>query len=56
MSPRFVRAFALVILVVLFFAGLVMVSAVSASHLPARFSPVSPDNLPNPLTVNGSPL
>jgi hypothetical protein len=56
MSSRFTRTPAVASLTVLFLVGLVMVSAVSADRLTAPSAPFSPENLPSPLTINGSPL
>ena len=56
MSPRFLRVPAVVALTVLCLLGLVAVSAVSAGRLTAPFAPLSPDNLPSPVTITGSPL
>ncbi len=56
MSPRFLKVPAVVILTVLSLLGLLAVSAVSAGRLTAPSAPLSPENLPSPVTITGSPL
>ena len=56
MSPRFLRVPAVVSLMILCLVGLLAVSAVSAGRPSEPLLPVSPANLPSPITITGSPL